>query len=117
MAESDRQLHFAVPHVISLEPVVSPSIPALRRPRTAAITGPNPIASAAVGPREGGWYKRQDVDPDGSCSPVKTELSPALARSTVSPRTTTSSVRGIEPAGISDAFSYESNGMGVKRGN
>ena len=37
--------------------------------------------------------------------PVKMHLSPALARSTCSPRRMTSSVRGIEPAGISDAFS------------
>jgi len=32
--------------------------------------------------------------------PVKMDLSPALARSTVSPRRMTSMVRGIEPAGI-----------------
>ena len=37
--------------------------------------------------------------------PVKMHLSPALARSTCSPRRMTSSVRGIEPAGISEAFS------------
>ena len=37
--------------------------------------------------------------------PVKMHLSPALARSTMSPRRITSKVRGIEPAGISVAFS------------
>merc|ERR1719424_2020923 len=37
--------------------------------------------------------------------PVKMDLSPALARSRVSPRRMTSMVRGIEPAGISVAFS------------
>mmetsp|Transcript_34112 Transcript_34112/g.79905 ORF Transcript_34112/g.79905 Transcript_34112/m.79905 type:complete len:230 (+) Transcript_34112:2192-2881(+) len=37
--------------------------------------------------------------------PVKTHLSPALAFSTMSPRRMTSRVRGIEPAGISSAFS------------
>mmetsp|Transcript_23081 Transcript_23081/g.58597 ORF Transcript_23081/g.58597 Transcript_23081/m.58597 type:complete len:216 (+) Transcript_23081:218-865(+) len=37
--------------------------------------------------------------------PVKTALSPALARSTFSSRTITSSVRGMQPAGISEVFS------------
>jgi hypothetical protein len=37
--------------------------------------------------------------------PVKTALSPAFARSTMSSRTITSSVRGMQPAGISEVFS------------
>jgi hypothetical protein len=39
-------------------------------------------------------------------APVNTHLSPALARSTSSPRRITSSERGIEPVGISEAFSW-----------
>ena len=38
--------------------------------------------------------------------PVKMHLSPGLAMSTTSWRSTTSNVRGIEPGGISLAFSW-----------
>ena len=38
--------------------------------------------------------------------PQKTHLSPAFARSTFSPRRITSTVRGIDPAGISATFSW-----------
>lgn len=37
--------------------------------------------------------------------PVKTHLSPGLTRSTFSARSTTSTLRGMEPAGISSEFS------------
>mmetsp|Transcript_26694 Transcript_26694/g.48127 ORF Transcript_26694/g.48127 Transcript_26694/m.48127 type:complete len:254 (+) Transcript_26694:1531-2292(+) len=75
-------------------PPEAASLPALKFPVLAVALAASPARANAL--------------PSGTTTklPVNTTRSPALARSTISFRTTTSIVRGMEPGGISSAFSW-----------
>mmetsp|Transcript_16139 Transcript_16139/g.34107 ORF Transcript_16139/g.34107 Transcript_16139/m.34107 type:complete len:234 (+) Transcript_16139:1579-2280(+) len=75
-------------------PPVAASLPALKLPPPALARAASPALASAL--------------PSGTTTrlPVRTTRSPAFARSTISFRTMTSTVRGMEPGGISSAFSW-----------